>query len=102
MDEKAQKLAALLNESGLQSASNGVADGVLGSTVDGTAWALRKLGLDIPSNPVGGSNWLQQQGFTREVPDTLPNAIGNGLGQAIGSAPYMPAQLSGLVKSLIK
>ena len=50
----------------LQSASNSVA-GNVSAPVDGLAWMLRKLGAPIPSNPVGGSDWMEQKGLTKPV-----------------------------------
>lgn len=71
----------------LQGASNSVASNV-SAPVDGLAWLLRKAGVPIPSSPVGGSDWMAQQGFTRE-----PESRGMGLlGEAIGGvAPMLVA-----------
>lgn len=62
-----------------QSASNTVAGGV-SSPVDMMAGGLRKTGLPIPSNPVGGSEWMGQQGLTRPVPDGMAKTAGEAIG----------------------
>ena len=49
----------------LQGASNSAASNV-SAPVDGLAWLLRKAGLPIHSNPIGGSDWMAQKGFTAE------------------------------------
>lgn len=50
----------------LQSASNTAASNV-SAPVDGLAWLLRKMGADVPSNPVMGSEWMQERGLTRPM-----------------------------------
>jgi hypothetical protein len=87
---------------GAQSASNGVANAVVGEPVDGAAWLLRKAGLPIGDMPVGGTDWLKGQGITPQVDEGLPNAIGTGLGQAAGNAMFMPGKLSEVVHRAIK
>jgi hypothetical protein len=62
-----------------QSMSNTVA-GSITEPVNALAWLLRKSGLPIPQNPIGGSDWAAQQGLTREVPEGLPKAAGETLG----------------------
>ena len=41
-----------------QGASNSIA-GNVSAPVDGLAWLLRKAGVPMPSNPVGGSDWMR-------------------------------------------
>lgn len=62
-----------------QGASNAVASNV-SVPVDAIAWALRKGGLPIPQNPVGGSDWMAQQGLTA----TPQNRIAGLLGETAG------------------
>jgi hypothetical protein len=62
-----------------QSASNTIAQNV-SAPVDGIAWLLRKAGLPIPSNPVGGSDWMAQKGLTRPVENGAPALVGEALG----------------------
>jgi hypothetical protein len=62
-----------------QGASNAVASNV-SFPVDAIAWALRKGGLPIPQNPVGGSDWMAQQGLTA----TPQNRIAGLLGETAG------------------
>lgn len=64
-----------------QSASNAVAGNVSGP-VDLIAAGLRGVGLPIPQNPVGGSQWMAERGLTREVPMGAPRIIGETLGMA--------------------
>ena len=87
---------------GAQSASNGVANAVVGEPVDGAAWLLRKAGLPIGDMPVGGTDWLKGQGITPQVEEGLPSAIGLGLGQALGSAAYTPRALADAVRRAVK
>lgn len=62
-----------------QGASNAVASNV-SFPVDAIAWALRKGGLPIPQNPVGGSDWMAQKGLTA----TPQNRIAGLLGETVG------------------
>jgi hypothetical protein len=62
-----------------QEASNQVA-GNLAVPVDGLAWLMRKAGLPIPANPVGGSDWMAQKGLTRPVQAGAPKMAGEALG----------------------
>ena len=64
-----------------QSASNSVASNV-SAPVDGIAWALRKLGAPMPANPVGGSDWMEQKGFTRPVQQSGASLAGEFAGMA--------------------
>ena len=49
-----------------QSASNSVASNV-SAPVDGINWLLRKAGMPVSDTPVGGSDWMAQQGLTKPV-----------------------------------
>ena len=64
-----------------QSASNAVASNLSGP-VDMLAAGLRKTGLPIPQNAMGGSQWMQEKGFTRDVPMGAPRVIGEAMGLA--------------------
>lgn len=63
-----------------QSASNAVASNLSGP-VDMLASGLRKTGLPV-NRPVGGSQWLEEKGFTRDVPMGAPRVIGEAMGLA--------------------
>lgn len=77
----ANKLAEIMR-SIAQGASNGVAGGVTGP-VDAISWALRKAGVPVPANPVGGSDWANQYGLTPEPQNRLAGLVGEGLGGAL-------------------
>ena len=62
-----------------QSASNTVA-GNFSGPVDGLAWLMRKAGMNVPSNPMMGSDWLQQQGLTAETQHGPSEMVGETLG----------------------
>lgn len=64
-----------------QSASNAVASNVSGP-VDLLAAGLRGVGLPIPQNPVGGSQWMAEKGLTRDVEMGAPRIVGETLGMA--------------------
>lgn len=68
-----------------QGASNSVV-GNVSAPVDGIAWLLRKAGLPIPPNPVGGSDWMAQKGITAEPQNKLAGLFGEGVGMA---APFV-------------
>jgi hypothetical protein len=70
-----------------QSASNSAASN-LSAPVDAIAWALRKAGMDI-QNPVGGSDWMAQQGLTAPVDDGIPKMLGETVGGVIPAAMVM-------------
>jgi hypothetical protein len=59
--------------------SNTIAEGAT-VPVDALAWLLRKGGLNIPQNPIGGSDWAAQQGLTRQVPQGAPKVAGEAFG----------------------
>jgi len=65
-----------------QSASNSIA-GNVSAPVDGLAWLLRKAGVPMPDNPMGGSDWMAQQGLTRP---TNQNSLSGLMGEFAGMA----------------
>ena len=70
-----------------QGASNSAASNV-SAPIDAMAWLLRKGGLPIPQNPVGGSDWMAQRGLTAEPQNRLAGLLGEGFG---GVAPIVAA-----------
>ena len=62
-----------------QGASNSIASNV-SAPVDGISWALRKAGVPIPSNPMGGSDWMAQRGLMREPQNRLAGLLGETAG----------------------
>jgi hypothetical protein len=62
----------------LQSASNTAADTVA-APVDVLAWALRKAGVPV-GTPVGGTDWMRQQGLRRDVPQSAASLAGETVG----------------------
>ena len=70
-----------------QGASNTAASNV-SAPIDAMAWLLRKGGLPIPQNPVGGSDWMAQRGLTAEPQNRLAGLLGEGFG---GVAPIVAA-----------
>lgn len=87
-------------QSGAQGASNAAASTV-SAPVDGLAWLLRKAGVQIPQAPLGGSDWMAQQGLTAQPTNRLAGLIGEGLGAALpGVAASRASQIaSGLLQS---
>lgn len=83
----------------LQAASNGIADNTIGGLVDMAAYPLRAAGVPVGNAPVGGTEWLRQKGYTRDVPAGLPQILGEGLGGAVGGAVMAPAEMANIVKS---
>jgi len=73
--------------SALQGASNAAASNVTGP-VDALAWALRKAGVPVPSNPILGSEWMKQKGLMAEPQNKLAGLLGEGVGLA---APFAVA-----------
>ena len=80
-----------------QSASNTAADTVA-VPVDLIASVLRSGGLDIPT-PVGGSEWMRQNGLTEEVEPGMAKALGETAGITapivIGSKSLQIAKMMG-------
>lgn len=62
-----------------QGASNAVASNV-SAPVDGISWLLRKAGLPIPAEPVGGSDWMARQGLTATPQNKLAGLLGETVG----------------------
>jgi len=62
----------------LQSASNTAASNV-SAPVDGIAWLLRKAGVPV-GTPIGGSDWMAQNGLTRPVQQSSASLAGETLG----------------------
>lgn len=82
-----------------QGASNSAASTVT-APVDGLAWLLRKMGVPVPSDPVGGSDWAAKQGLTA----TPKNHIAGLLGEAFGGVAPMVAAAKApqIAKSLLQ
>lgn len=93
----AKKLAKALRDTA-QSASNTIASNV-SLPVDALAWALRKAGMPIPENAIGGSDWMAQKGLTLPVQEGIPKMAGEvlaGVGPAVVEA-KAPQIASGLI-----
>lgn len=96
--EQMNKLAELLHSFG-QGASNSIASGV-SAPVDGIAWLLRKAGVPVPSAPLGGSDWMSEQGLTQEPRNKLAGLLGEvagGVGPGLLAA-KAPQVANGLLK----
>lgn len=81
-----------------QGASNSIASNV-SAPVDGLAWLLRKAGLPMPPNPMGGSDWMKEQGLTQEPDNRLAGLMGEFAGMtgpmvAAAKAPQLAAGLN--------
>jgi hypothetical protein len=79
-------LASLLRDFA-QGASNSVA-GNVAVPVDAIAWLLRKGGVNVPLNPVMGSDWMAEKGLTREPQNKLAGFVGDMAGMV---APFAAA-----------
>ena len=77
-----------------QSASNAIADQVA-IPVDALAWLLRKGGVPVPPNPVGGSDWMREKGLTAPTQEGISKIGGELLGMV------MPMGLNGQVAGQI-
>lgn len=90
-------LASLLRDFG-QGASNAAASNVTGP-VDALAWALRKIGVPVPSNPVLGSEWMRQKGLLADPQNRLAGLLGEsaGLSAPIAVAAKAPQIARGLL-----
>lgn len=97
MDKKA--LIKGLRDFG-QSASNTVADTVA-VPVDMIAAGLRYGGLPIPSDPMGGSQWMRNQGLTAEVAPGMAKTAGEAAGMIVPmvAAAKAPQIASGLLQA---
>lgn len=82
-----------------QAASNNAADTVA-APVDGLAWLLRKVGVPVPDNAVGGSEWMKQQGLKRDVPQSGASLAGETLG--LLSPMVASAKAPQIVKGLLQ
>jgi len=79
-------LASLLRDFA-QGASNSAATNVA-IPVDAIAWLLRKSGVNVPPNPVMGSDWMAEKGLTREPKNKLAGLVGDMAGMV---APFAAA-----------
>jgi len=84
--------------SALQGASNAAASNVTGP-VDAIAWALRKAGVPVPSNPILGSEWMRQKGLLADPQNKLAGLLGEaaGLSAPIAVAAKAPQIARGLL-----
>jgi len=83
----------------LQSASNSVADTVAGP-VDILSLLLRKGGVPIPDEPVGGSEWMKRKGLMRDVPMGAERIAGETLGLLAPTA--IAAKAPQIARGLLK
>jgi Large polyvalent protein associated domain 23 len=100
MDEiKPNNLASLLRDFA-QGASNSVA-GNVAVPVDAIAWLLRKGGVNVPPNPVMGSDWMAEKGLTREPQNKLAGFAGDmaGMVAPFAAAAKAPQIARGLLAS---
>lgn len=83
----------------LQSASNATASNVSGP-VDLLGMALRKMGVPVPQNALMSSQWMAENGLTRDVPMGLPRLAGETLGMTapIAAAAKAPQVANALIK----
>lgn len=77
----------------LQSASNTVASNV-SAPVDGINWLLRKAGLPVSDQPMGGTDWMEQRGLTKPVAQSTASLAGETVGllspmMAVAKAPQI-------------
>jgi hypothetical protein len=92
MDKKA--LIKALRDTA-QSASNTIASGV-SAPVDLIAAGLRKMGVPVPENALGGSRWMEDVGLTIPVQEGIPKTVGETFGMifpmaATAKAPQIAA-----------
>ena len=82
-----------------QGASNGVASTLTGP-VDTLAWLLRKGGLPVGDAPIGGEQWMRNQGLMATPENKLAGLLGEGLGMAapIVGAAKAPEIAGGLLQ----
>ena len=64
-----------------QGASNSIASNV-SAPVDGIAWLLRKAGVPVPPNPMGGSDWMAEKGLTQQPQNRTAGLLGEFAGMA--------------------
>jgi hypothetical protein len=48
--------------------------------VDAINWLLSKAGVPVSQSPVGGSQWMEQKGLTRKVPQGAASVLGETAG----------------------
>lgn len=51
--------------------------------MDMIAWGLRNAGLPVPENAVGGTSWMQEQGFMPDVDPGTPKLVGEAIGLTV-------------------
>ena len=80
-----------------QSASNAIA-GNLSGPVDLLGMGLRYIGVPVPENALGSSQWMRERGLTSDVPHGVNQLAGETLGLL---SPFAPTGkiASGLVKA---
>ena len=81
-----------------QSASNAIAENVT-FPVDTINAGLSKVGVNIPQ-PVGGAEWMQNNGFTRPVPEGAANTVGTTMGYLANMAPSQSAKIAELLAKI--
>ena len=84
----------------LQAASNAVAGNVTGP-VDILSLLLRKIGVPVPENALGSSQWAREHGLLRDVDDPYARAAGESLGiiAPMVAAAKAPQIARGLLKA---
>ena len=82
-----------------QGASNSAASNVSGP-VDLLAWLLRKGGVPVPQNALGGSQWMAEKGLTAQPKNALAGMAGETLGMVgpIVAAAKAPQIANALLK----
>lgn len=80
-----------------QSASNAIASNISGP-VDLLGFGLRYIGVPVPENALGSSQWMRERGLTAEVPHGVNQLAGETLGLL---SPFAPTGkiAAGLVKA---
>jgi hypothetical protein len=83
-----------------QGASNAFASNVSGP-VDMLAWLLRKGGVPVPENAVGGSRWMAEKGLTAKPKNALAGLAGEafGLSAPIAVAAKAPQIANALIRA---
>lgn len=86
----------------LQGASNSAASTV-SAPVDGLAWLLRKAGVNT-GTPIGGSDWMAQQGLTMQPQNRMAGLLGEALGGVapmvgVAKAPQIANGLLGMMEN---
>ncbi len=78
-DEQARRDMAENARNLAQSASNSIAGNITGP-VDAIAWALRKAGVPVGNEPIGGSDWGRRVGLLGDVTPGASAVAGETLG----------------------